>query len=203
MKERLLLGMDCETTGLAYSGQVDKNRPDPSHNVITGDTYQAVSWGFIVVDNETLQVIDELYLEVDFNDENTWTEGAAKVHGLTKEHLKQNGLSEEDAAVAIVEFILTYWSIDDAIITLGHHQTTFDHWFLRRLLTKFDIMVKFANRHIDTSSLGWGVFNCQDSNELFSLFGNERNSGHNALDDIKTSFEVYKFTRKLSLKNGL
>lgn len=102
----------------------------------------------------------------------------------------------------MVEFILTYWSLDDAIITLGHNHTTFDHWFLRRLLNKYDIMVKFANRHIDTNSLGYGLYDCCDSKELFSLFGNEREGKHNALDDIKTCYNIYKQTRHIGIKMG-
>lgn len=198
----LILGLDCETSGLAYSGRVDRMRPDPSFDVATQKAYQALSWGFIVFDNDTLTLIDELYIEVKFDENNLWDSGAAKVHTFTKEYLNEHGLSEEEAAVTIVEFILTYWSLDDAIITLGHNHTTFDHWFLRRLLNKYDIMIKLANRHIDTNSLGYGFYDCCDSTELFSLFGNKREGKHNALDDIKTCFNIYKQTRHFGIKMG-
>ncbi len=81
---RFILPMDCETTGL-YKGD------DPSIG------HQCVSWGMIVADTETLQPVEELYVEIKFNEhslaardkDSSFGEYAAnKIHGLTYEHLE-------------------------------------------------------------------------------------------------------------------
>ena len=99
-------------------------------------------------------------------------------------------------AILILEFILKYWDLNEAISTIGHNQVTFDHWFFRELLNEFDMMVKFGNRHIDTNYLTLGVYDVEGSNELFQLF-NDRRVDHNALDDIIQTVNVFFETKKI------
>ena len=191
-----LLGLDSESTGMAFSGKVDPKCPDPTTDIISGKQYTAISWGLVVVDMETLSIIDELYVEIKHTAPYAWEYGAEKVHGLTREHLAEHGKSREDAAVEIAEFILKHWDIESAISTIGHNQVTFDHWFFRQLKNEFGIMFKFANRHIDTNYLTLGVYGVEGSKELFELFSDARGT-HNALEDIKQTVEVFVKTRKL------
>ena len=95
-----ILAVDCETTGLAV------NRDDPSFDPETGTEYQAISWGLVVADAQTLKPIEKMYLEVQWNGESKWDDRAQKIHGLSKEHLAANGFTEEEAVEAIGTLIL-------------------------------------------------------------------------------------------------
>jgi phenylpyruvate tautomerase PptA (4-oxalocrotonate tautomerase family) len=185
-----VLAMDCETSGLAV------NSDDPSIG------YQAVSWGLVVADASTLKHIDELYVEIKWNGESKWDKKAEAVHGLTKQHLDTFGLSEEDALVQIANFVYKYWdsksefSSQRSVRCLGHNVATFDIWFMRQLFRKFDLEFKSGNRFIDTSTVGWTVFDCFNSDDVFELVGVQR-AAHNALEDAKASLAVVRTAKTL------
>lgn len=196
-KTTKLLGMDSETSGLAFAGNVDLANPDPSKDIKNKKQYMAVSWGFVVIDVASQQIIDELYVEIKFDETKyDWEYAAEKTHGLTRDYLNKHGMTREDAAVTIVEFILKHWNIDEAISTLGHNHVCFDLWFLRELLCEFNIMLKFANRHYDTNYLTLGIYDVEGSEELFKLF-NDRRDKHNALEDIKQTVNTFFETKQL------
>jgi len=180
-----LIAIDCETSGLEFNGD------DPSEG------FQAVSWGIIVADANTLKPIEELYVEIMWDGESKWETRAEKVHGLSKDYLKENGVSEEEAVVAIGSLIAKHFGTDNALCCLGHNVATFDVWFLKRLFRKFDIELKFGNRHVDTSSIGfvnWGVFT---SDQLFEEVGYESRGDHNSLEDARMALEAARRTRVL------
>ncbi len=184
-----ILALDSETTGLAY------NSDDPSYDPVTGKTYQSVAWGFIVADAETLKSIEELYVEIQWDGESEWNTKAEAIHGLSREHLKKNGLTAEQAVEVIGDLIIRHWGPTNSIRTLGHNVVTFDLWFLKRLFRKFDIELKFGNRHVDTSSIGfvnWKTFN---SDDLFDVIGMPTRGEHNALDDARFALEAARRTR--------
>lgn len=196
-KTTLLLGLDSETSGLAFAGNIDLNNPDPSKDIHNNKQYTAISWGLVIIDVINEKIIDELYVEIKFNDQKyDWQYAAEKTHGLTKQHLEENGVTREEAAIQIVEFILKYWDINDAISTLGHNHICFDLWFLRELLNEFGIMIKLANRHYDTNYLTLGIYDVEGSKELFELF-NETRSAHNALEDIKQTVNTFFETKSI------
>lgn len=196
-KTSLLLGLDSETSGLAFAGNVDLNNPDPSKDINNNKQYTAISWGLVVVDVINEKIIDELYVEIKFDDKKyDWEYAAEKTHGLSKQYLEDNGMTREEAAVTIVEFILKYWDINDAISTLGHNHICFDLWFLRELLNEFNIMIKLANRHYDTNYLTLGIYDVEGSKELFELFNDSRDA-HNALEDIKQTVNTFFETKQL------
>lgn len=181
----ILLAMDCETSGLNF------NAVDPSEG------YQSIAWGFVVADAHTLKPIEKLYLEIKWDGKSTWSPQAEKVHGLSKEHLKENGVTSEEAAIIIGNLILKYWGPTVSIRTLGHNVATFDLWFLRRLMEENGITLNFGNRHVDTSSIGfvnWEVFT---SDQLFDAVGLEERGVHNALDDALMALEAARRTRVL------
>jgi len=191
-----LLAIDCETTGLAV------NCDDPSYNTATKDEYQAVSWGLIVADAQTLKPIEKMYIEVQHNGVAIWDNRAEKIHGLSREHLNANGFTEAEAVEAIGSLIMKHWGPTVNIKTLGHNVTTFDVWFLKRLFRKYKIDLKFGGRHIDTSSIGfvnWETFN---SDDLFQMVGFDARESHNALDDATMALEAARVTRLL-FKNCL
>lgn len=189
-----ILAMDCETTGLA------SNCDDPSYNPETKEEYQAVSWGLIVADAQTFKPLDELYIEIQHNGDSVWDPRAQRIHGLSKEHLEQNGFTEEEAVEAIGTLIMKHWGPNVSIRTLGHNVATFDLWFFKRLFRRHGIELHFGNRHIDTSTIGfvnWETFN---SDDLFEMIGFDARGEHNALEDAKMSLEAARLTRMLFKK---
>ncbi len=186
-----VLAIDCETTGLAV------NADDPSYNPKTKDEYQSVSWGFVVADADTLKPIEQMYLEIQWNGTSVWDNRAEKIHGLSREHLKENGFTESEAVEALGSLIVKHWGPNVSIRLLGHNVATFDVWFLRRLFRKFGIELKFGSRHIDTSTVGFVNWKTYTSDELFNLIGFKDRGKHNALDDALMSLEAARVTRLL------
>lgn len=188
-----ILAVDCESTGLVF------NNDDPSMG------QQSVSWGIVVANGKTLKPIEELYVEIKWNDEckaarkkdSTYGKKAEKVHGLTYEYLEENGITEQEAVERIATLILKYWGPDNKICLLGHNVVTFDLWFLKRLFRKFDIELRFGNRHMDTFSLSMGTVGAFNSDDLFETFGLGERKTHNALDDAHLALEVYRRTKVL------
>lgn len=186
---KYILAMDCESTGLFF------NNDDPS---IEGDAYHmAVSWGLIVLDADTLAEVDRLYVEIKWDGKSAWDDGAEKVHGLSKEHLDKNGMSEEDACCAIANLIVKYWG-NTPIVTLGHNVVTFDLYFLKNMMRRQGIELIFGNRHIDTNSVGFVSMSTYNSDELFEVMGLEERTLHNALEDIELTVEVCRRIRMIT-----
>lgn len=183
-----VLAMDCETSGLAYKAD------DPSYDPVADVEYQAVSWGLIVADTESLEPIEKHYFEIKWNGDAEWNMGAQKVHGLSLEYLEENGMDEEEAVVEIANLIMKYWGPDNYIRTLGHNVATFDVWFMRRMMRRHGIELAFGNRHVDTSSIGFANFGVYNSDDLFSELGIVRGE-HNALEDASASLEACRFSR--------
>ena len=192
---RYVLAMDCETSGLAYKAD------DPSYDPVTGNEYQAVSWGLIVAESETLEPVEELYLEVKWNGDAKWEMGAQNIHGLSVEYLEENGLDEEEAAVEMANLIMKYWGPDNYVRSLGQNVATFDVWFARRMMRRHDLEIAFGNRHVDTSTIGLVNFGVYNSDDLFEQLGIVRGA-HNALEDAKASLEACRVSR-LAFKAAL
>lgn len=190
-----VLCLDCETSGLFFSSKTGAD--DPSFDPKTKQHHQALSWGFIVADLATLQPVEKLYMEIKWDGESEWNMQAQNIHGLTKEHLQTNGITEEEAIEQIAELVIKYWGPTNPICTLGHNSVRFDIPFLQRQTRKFGINFNFANRHIDTNTLGmvcWNVFN---SDDLFSACGLTNRTAHNALEDIEMTLEAARRTRMI------
>ena len=186
-----LLFIDCETSGLAF------NSVDPSYDEATGKTYQAVSWGMVVTDAQTLKAIERLYVEIKWDGKSEWSVDAQRVHGLSLEYLEEHGMTDEEAVVAIAELILKYWGPDGVVCVGGHNVATFDLPFLRRLLTDNGIHVKFGSRVVDTNSLGFGTFGTFISDDLFDTVGIPERGEHNALADADAARIAVQRVRKM------
>lgn len=191
-----VLGVDAETSGIAL-GQLN-----PSFNEETEERYQAISFGFVIADRVTLKAIDELYIEIQFDEEYyTWSPEAEAVHGMSREYLAENGMSIKDAAIAVLAFLEKYYGPLDAVrklVLLGHNVATFDRYFLDELLMHgAHTKVQFGNRHIDTFSLGVVLMDLLSSDELFDFFGLARdNKKHNALEDAKYALKVARLMKR-------
>jgi len=201
-----VLALDSETTGLCFKNY--DNDENPVYNPSTGERHQALSWGFLVVRVSDFTVIDELYLEVQWNERSleqrlndpSFGKAAEGVHGLTLQHLEENGVSEEEAVLKIGELILKYWGPENAVKLLGHNVHLFDLAFLRDLFKRHGIPLKFGNRHYDTNSGAFMTFGTWNSDDLFEQIGFEARGDHNALDDIKMTVEAARIMRVLFQK---
>lgn len=188
-----LLAIDCETTGLKFNS----DNADEGH--------QAVSWGIIVADATTLKPIEELYVEIMWNEQSlaaaakdpTFGKKAEQIHGLTFEYLEKNGITEEEAVTKIGELILKYWGPEVSIRTLGHNVHLFDLFFLRSMFRRHGIELKFGNRHYDTNSVGFVTLGTFNSDDLFQKVGFEMRGEHNALDDARMALESARRIRVL------
>lgn len=190
----LTLAIDAETSGIAF-GSVDPTRDDK-----TGEKFQAVSFGLIVANVRTFKPIDELYVEIQYDPEYTWSDGAQKVHGLTREYLNENGMTREEAGHKIADFIEKHFgpvNLIRKICLLGHNVATFDRYFIIDLLEAAGRVPQFGNRHIDTFSLGIVTLDAFSSDELFTKLGMVRDpNNHNALEDTRMALKAARMIHK-------
>jgi len=188
-----LLAIDGETTGVNFG----------SDNAYEG--HQLVSLGLIVVRADNLKPVEDLYVEIKWNEQSKarraedpkFGKAAEEVHGLTYEYLEQNGMTEEEAVTAIVNLIIKYWGPTVSIRTLGHNVHLFDMPFLRDLCRRIGINLSFGNRHYDTNSAGFLTFGTFNSDDLFEAVGCETRGQHNALDDIYMALKAAQMIRAI------
>ena len=186
-----LLAIDSETTGLAY------NCDDPSYNPNTGEMFQAISWGIIVVDAVNLLPIEELYVEIQWDGKSVWSPGAEKIHGLSKQYLAENGITSTEAVEQIANLILKHWGPSSPVHVLGHNPW-FDLSFLKRLLRSEGLEIKFGNKMVDTNSIGFAIYDTHNSDDLFEYVGIPSRKDHNALDDARCALQVLQTTRMIA-----
>jgi DNA polymerase III epsilon subunit-like protein len=189
------LCIDWETSGAIWGGDSSKE-------------FQGISCGAIVFDVKTFDPVEELYLEIKHNPKWKWSDEAEKIHGLSREYLEQNGVTQEEAAMALAELILKYWGTDSKVMFLGHNPE-FDRRFTNQLLNEIDIEFsveasgKFDSRidvfHVvlDTSALGFITLGLYKSHLLFEKIGFEERGDHNALEDARQTLMTCKVMREL------
>ena len=194
---KYVLCIDWETSGAVWGGDSSK-------------VYQGLSVGAIVADASTFEEIETVYLEIKYDESKfKWSDEAAAIHGMSKEYLEANGVSQVDAAIVLAELILKYWGPKDKVMFMGHN-AEFDRRFTNQLLnsieiefaveqqTTFSSWVQLHHVIIDTSPLGFVNFGLFKSDLLFELMGNEERGDHNALDDARMTLGVCKTIRQLT-----
>ena len=185
---KYILAIDCETSGLFFGSDNPSQRDD--------QYYQPLSWGVVVVDTDTLTEIERLYVEIKWDGIALFDDNTIKVHGLSKQHLENHGVSEEDACVAIGSLIVKYWETTPVVV-LGHNVVSFDLPFIKSMMRRHGIELSFGNRHVDTNSASFVALGSYTSDEMFNLIGLEDRSIHNALDDILMTVEAARTIRLL------
>ena len=194
---KYFLAIDCETTGLCFKSD------SPVYDPNSEERHQAISWGVLVVDSTTLEVVEKLYVEIKWNERSIeqrklnpkFGTFAEKVHGLSFEHLDQYGMDEEEAVAEIVSMVMKYWGPTVGIVTCGHNVHTFDMPFLRDMCRRHGIELKFNNRHVDTNSIGFACWQTYNSDDMFDILGFEDRKEHNALTDIEQTLEAVRVSR--------
>ena len=182
---RLLLCLDTETTGS------DRNL---SHEEIF-KVYQAISFGAIVATSDTFEEVAKIEFKVKYDPKYKWSEEAEKIHGLTREQLEKEGLTSEEAAVELAEFLLNHFGTGK-IMFLGHNPW-FDIHAMKQLLEPFGVMPDLHHVVLDTSALGWITCSKYKSDDLFGLFIGGRSEKHGALNDAEMTLSVARSVRQI------
>lgn len=195
------LCIDWETSGATFGGDSSKD-------------YQGLAFGAVVFDASTFSVIDKLYTEIKFDESKyKWTDAAQRIHGLTQENLAATGLSQEDAAIKLCEFILKYWDPTDKVMFLGHNPG-FDIRFTNQLTKTLDIefgverenensagWIQLHHVVLDTSATGFITLGAYKSDLLFQKIGFPNRGNHNALQDALQTVETCAIIKALCSGN--
>lgn len=178
------LGFDFETSGSDW-------------NKDSSIDYQGISLGMAIFDTRTLNVIDTLYIEIKFDaTKYKWSKEAEAIHGLTQEHLEIHGLSNEDAVIAVIEFLIKHFGPNPNIMILGHN-VGYDVKFMKQLLDPHGMMFNIHHVMLDTAGASFINFLTYKSDHLFELTGVGDRDTHNALADILMTIDAVKFIREL------
>jgi DNA polymerase III epsilon subunit-like protein len=201
--QKYVLCVDWETSGAVFGGDSSQD-------------HQGLSFGAIVANATDFTPVEKLYRMVKFNPEKyKWTDAAEKIHGLTREHLEEYGISQEDAAIDLAQLILKYWGPDSKVMFLGHNPE-FDRRFTNQLLNVIDIEFSIERENakrfeswiqlhhvmLDTSALGFITMGLFKSDLLFAELGFPPREKHNALSDAEMTLEVCAVMKEL-VKMGL
>jgi oligoribonuclease (3'-5' exoribonuclease) len=189
---------DVPRWGLALDWETSGYRA-PSKGQTYADFHQGLSFGAKVVDMRSLEVVEELYLEIQYDPKYTWDQGAAKVHGLTKERLA-NGVTQQDAAITLANLIMKYFGTEDVIL-IGH-RVYFDRDFTNQLFDSIDIKVNWHPTLIDVSAVSTIMLEMSRSEAIFQALGMPPRKDHNAMEDISMSLEVLRILKRY-LVNGM
>lgn len=153
-------------------------------------TFQGLSFGAIIFNTRTFEIVDELYVEIKF-DETTyqWSNDAQKIHGLTREYLAEHGVEREEACVLLMEFLLKHLGPNPKVMVLGFN-TGFDINFTEQLFNDFGVEFKSHHVVLDVAGMSFICFGTYKSDHVFELFGNDKRAAHNALEDARMTLEV-------------
>ncbi|WP_407303464.1 hypothetical protein [Acinetobacter sp.] len=179
------LAIDWETSGSNFGGDSTKD-------------YQGISYGAVIFNTETLEPVETLYRELQFDETKyKWSMEAEKIHGLSREHLAANGVSREEALADLLELLLKYIGAESKIMFLGHN-VMFDIDFTQQLANDFGITLKVHHVMLETSGAGFITIGKYKSNDVFEFFtGKVRDGSHNALDDALMALETARNMRAL------
>ena len=177
------LCIDWETTGSDYEGKSHKK-------------YQGIAFGAAIFNTETFEPVETLYRELKFDDTKyEWTDGAEKVHGLSREYLEANGVSREEALTDLLDLIIRYIGSESKILFLGHN-VDFDIDFTVQLAEDFGIPLQIHHVKLETSGASFIAIGKYKSDEVFEFFTGEKREGkHNALDDALMALECVRAMR--------
>jgi hypothetical protein len=190
------LCLDWETSGAAFGEDSSK-------------IYQGLSFGAIVFNTKTFEPVEEMYRVIQFDETKwKWSDDAQKIHGMSKEHTIENGVSAEQAAADLLEMIFKYFGTGK-VMFLGHNPE-FDRRFTNQLLNNINIefsvertqpqMEGWCQVHhvmLDTSALGFITLGLFKSDLLFDSLGFEERGEHNALQDAMQTLQTCQAIRQL------
>lgn len=190
------LCIDWETTGYNPPHEME------GHFIGYADKHQGIALGAVVFDVQSFETLDTFYVEIKYDPKYEWTDGAEKIHGLSRQYLEEHGLTKQDAAVEFMNFLIKYFMADEEILVMGHNKD-FDIAFLHQFLEPFGIMPKIWYRGINTVDVGIVCFGLAKSDMIFDHIGLPPREDHNALEDAIYTVEVCKTIRAVMKEVGL
>ena len=184
---KFALCIDWETTGSTFGGD-------------SSIEHQGIAFGAVVFDTTTFEEVDSVYVEIQFDESKyKWTEGAEKIHGLSREHLAEHGVGADEALAALLEMITKYWAPGSKILMAGHN-VSFDNDFTAQLFRDNGMLDLFKAHHvvIDTSGIAFVLIGEYKSDIVFKLLGGLDDRGsHNALEDARATVAVLRNVRAI------
>lgn len=192
------LCIDWETTGAKFGGT-------------SSIDHQGIQFGAIIFRTDTFEEVETLKCLVKFKPEKyVWTEGAQKIHGITREYLEEHGVTQEEAAEKLLELLVKYFPAGVKVMVLGHN-AEFDISFTDQLLrsvgvafavkwgevTDADVVIPIHHVLLDTSSTGFITMGIFKSDLLFQQMGFAPRGDHDALEDARMTLETAKAIRAL------
>lgn len=184
------LVIDWETTGSTFGGDSSVD-------------YQGIAFGAVVADTTTWEEVDSLYVEVHFDETKyKWTDRAEEIHGLSRAHLLEHGVSREDALALLLELLLKYWGPGTKIMLVGHN-ASFDADFTTQLFRDFGLEENFKIHHVmpDSSQLAFILTGEYKSDVVFELLaGIDKRNLHNALEDARACLACLRNAKQIFSK---
>jgi oligoribonuclease (3'-5' exoribonuclease) len=179
------LAIDWETSGYSIPNYAEK--------------HQGISFGAIIFDIETFEPVESLYREVKFRDDKyLWDDGAEKIHGISRAHLSQHGISQEEAATELGNLVLKYIGTDKVVL-LGH-RVYFDEAFTNQLMDSVELKFNYDPIRLDSAAISLAFLHMTRSDMIFETMGYPARGAHNALDDIKMTLGTIRMLKQFLLK---
>lgn len=178
------LCIDWETSGSDFDGDSTVD-------------HQGIAFGAAIFKLDTFEIVDKMKRYVKFNAQKyKWTTQAEKIHGISRDFLNENGISQKEAAEDLANLVFAYFGPAPKVMVLGHN-VDFDIAFTKQLLVPYDVMFKIHHVKLDTSVCGLIAFGKFKSDELFEMVGLEKRGDHDPLQDVEYTIELAKSIRLL------
>lgn len=175
------IAIDWETSGYSVPDYASK--------------HQGISVGAAVFDIKTFEPIETFYQVIRFNKKYEWSDQAEKIHGLSREFLYENGVTQEEAAMLLGSLILKYFG--DTKVVLCGHRCYFDRAFTNQLFDTVDMEIPWDPIQIDSAAIALSFLNVTSSDDLFSICDLPPRTQHNALEDVLLTLESIKTIKSL------
>lgn len=165
---RDIVAFDVETTGL-----------NPQKDYI-------IQLAMIKLDPKTLEIKEQKKCYINPEGDYEITQQAFEKHGLTKEFLKQNGVSLRGVGQKIVDFF------EDCDI-LTYNGNSFDVNFLYSNLKAVDIDFDISNRIFYDAFLMYKSLHPSTLEAVYEYYtGDVLEGAHDAFNDVKATIEIFK-----------
>lgn len=182
------LAIDWETSGYSL--------PDYAKN------HQGISFGALIFEVATLDIVDSMYREILFCDPDgptyQWSDEAEKVHGISIEYLAQHGVPQTEAACDLCNMIVKY--IGNEKVPLLGHRVYFDEAFTNQLTASIGIQLEYDPIRIDSAAIGLMFLGTGSSDQLFEACGLLPRKAHNSLEDITYTLASLKAIKQAFLE---
>lgn len=181
-----------------YSLLIDWETSGADFGTDSSVNYQGLAYGAIICDTDTWEPVETLYRELHFDETKyKWTDGAEKIHGMSREYLLANGVSREEGLADLMELLMKYFAPGSKILLAGHN-VGFDADFTSQLFRDFGVPIVFHHVLVDTSGLSFVLTGEYKSDIVFEILGGiDKRNLHNALEDASATLAVLRNAKQI------